>query len=124
MIPKQTIEQRQEKHQQQWEHQAITKEYMSAVNPPMPKIDVIGFPAEMHLSGDTRIIPLDLSKSLKTKYPATTPNLMANYLKICQGKTLKTDVNATSQMFYIIRGSGRTQTPVGTINWKEGDLLV
>ncbi len=123
MIPKRPIEQKQESTQQQWEHQAVTKEYMSAVNPPMPKIEVVGFPAEMHQLGNTRIIPLDLSEKLQTNYPATTPNLMANYLKISAKDSLKTEINATSQMFYIIRGSGCTQMSLGTIEWKAGDLL-
>lgn len=123
MIPNQSVEQRQEVAQQQWEQQAETKEYMSAVNPPMPKIDVVGFPSSMHQSGETRIIPLDLSETLKTAYPATTPNLMANYLKIAAGETLKTDAKAASQMLYVIRGTGKTQMSLGTIEWKQGDLI-
>ncbi|WP_029407547.1 hypothetical protein [Thiomicrorhabdus sp. Milos-T2] len=117
------IEQIQEAAQQQWEHQAEVKEYMSAVNPPMPKIDVIDYPSELHQGGETRIVPFDLSKQLETDYPATSPNLMANYIKISTGDTIKTDASVTSQMFYIIRGSGRTQMKHGTIEWKTGDLF-
>jgi len=117
------VEQIQEAAQQQWEHQAEVKEYMSAVNPPMPKIDVIDYPSELHQGGETRIVPFDLSKQLETDYPATSPNLMANYIKISTGDTIKTDASVTSQMFYIIRGSGRTQMKHGTIEWKTGDLF-
>ncbi|BBP43567.1 hypothetical protein [Thiosulfativibrio zosterae] len=124
MIPSAAIniEQRQEA-QQQWEKMAEFKEYMSAVNPPMPKIEVRDFPAEMHEQGNTRIIPLDLSDMIKTQYEATTPNLLANYLKINTLDTLKTDAKVTSQMFYVIRGKGKTQTEYGTIHWKAGDLF-
>ena len=117
------IEQIQQAAQQQWETQAEVKEYMSAVNPPMPKIDVIDYPSALHAEGPTRIIPFDLSQQLETKYPATSPNLMASYIKISEGDTIKTDMAVTSQMFYVIRGSGRTQMKHGTIEWKEGDLF-
>ncbi|NPA71251.1 MAG: hypothetical protein GXO35_00350 [Gammaproteobacteria bacterium] len=117
------VEQIQEASQQQWEHQAQVKEYMSAVNPPMPKIDIVDYPSALHKGGETRIIPFDLSTTLETAYPATCPNLLASYLHICEGETLKTDAQATSQMFYIIRGRGRTQMKNGTIEWKEGDLF-
>ncbi len=117
------VEQIQEVAQQQWEAQADVKEYMSAVNPPMPKIDVIDYPSALHTGGETRIVPFDLSKQLQTEYPATSPNLMASYIKISAGDTIKTDAAVTSQMFYVIRGSGRTQMKHGTIEWKEGDLF-
>ena len=109
--------------QQQWEQQADFKEYMSAVNPNMPKIDVIDYPSSLHEQGETRFIPFDISEQLNMDYPATSPNLMAGYLRICKDDTIKTDAKATSQMFYIIRGSGKTQMKHGTINWKAGDLF-
>jgi len=117
------LEQIQEAAQQQWESQADVKEYMSAVNPPMPKIDVINYPSDLHQGGITRIVPFDLSEQLQTDYPATSPNLMASYIKISAGEMLRTDAAATSQMFYVIRGSGRTQMKHGTIEWKQGDLF-
>lgn len=117
------IKQVQEAAQQKWQHQAQVKEYMSAVNPPMPTIDVIAYPSQLHKEGKTRVIPFDLSGSLKTDVPATSPNLMANFLRICEGETLKTEVCATSQVFYVIRGTGRTQMTEGTIEWKAGDLF-
>lgn len=117
------VEHIQEVAQQQWERQAEVKEYMSAVNPPMPKITVTDYPSRLHQSGATAVIPFDLSAELKTAYPATSPNLMANYIHICQGDTLKTEAAATSQVFYVIRGKGRTQMAQGTIEWKEGDLF-
>ena len=109
--------------QPQWEQQADFKEYMSAVNPNMPKIDVIDYPSSLHEQGETRFIPFDISEQLNMDYPATSPNLMAGYLRICKDDTIKTDAKATSQMFYIIRGSGKTQMKHGTINWKAGDLF-
>ncbi len=114
----------QEVAQQKWQHQAHVKEYMSAVNPPMPDIGVIAYPNHLHQAGHTtQIIPFDLSDTLKTNGPATSPNLMASFLRICEGDTLKTNAKATSQVFYVIRGAGRTQMKEGTIEWKTGDLF-
>ncbi|MDG6772925.1 hypothetical protein QCB45_01140 [Thiomicrorhabdus sp. ZW0627] len=117
------VEQVQQAAQQQWEQQADFKEYMSAVNPPMPKIDVIAYPSSLHEEGETRVIPFDLSKAITTQYPATSPNLLANFIRIRGNETIKTDAKATSQMFYVIRGSGKTQMKHGTIEWKAGDLF-
>lgn len=123
MIPNQSVELRQEVSQQQWQTQADFKEYMSAVNPPMPKIDVASFAASLHQSGPTRVIPFDLSKSLEIDYPATSPNLLANFVRICKGESMKTSAKVTSQMFYVINGQGKTQMSEGTIEWKTGDLF-
>lgn len=117
------VEQVQQAAQQQWEQQADFKEYMSAVNPPMPKIDVVDYPSSLHEQGETRIIPFDLSEQIQRPYAATSPNLMANFIRICDSETIKTDAQATSQMFYVIRGQGKTQMKHGTIEWKQGDLF-
>lgn len=117
------VEQIQEAAQQKWERQAEVKEYMSAVNPPMPKIEIVHYPSALHQEGETRIISFDQSEKLQTPYPTTTPNLLANYLRICAGDTLKTEASASSQLFYVIRGKGRTQMKHGTMEWKEGDLF-
>ncbi len=122
MIPTNNTVQRQEAIQK-WEANADVKDYMTAVNPAMPKIDVVGYPATLHQSGPTKITPFDLSKVLKISTAATTPNLLANFVRICSGETLKTNVLSTSQMFYVISGAGHTKLETGTIEWKAGDLF-
>lgn len=108
----------------QWSANAQFNEYMSASNPNMPKIDVKAFDASLHQQGATRIIPLDLAADLQTTYPATTPNLLASFLRVCANESLATSAQATSEMFYVIRGAGTTQTEWGTTAWKTGDLFV
>ncbi len=107
-----------------WSANAQFNEYMSASNPSMPKIGVKAFDASLHQTGETRIIPMDLSDDLLTAYPATTPNLIANFLRICANESLDTATQATSEMFYVIRGAGTTETEWGTTAWKTGDLFV
>jgi gentisate 1,2-dioxygenase len=106
-----------------WEAQAEFQEYMSAVNPSMPKIGIDVYPNTLHTTGVTRLIPFDLSANLQTSYAATTPNLYAGYLRICAGETFPTDFVAASQMFFVISGAGQSSMDLGTISWKTGDLF-
>ena len=62
-------------------------EYTSAANPELAAIPVLVHPPELHQTGPTRIIPFDLHKQLNIEYPATSPNLMASYLRICPGES-------------------------------------
>lgn len=70
------------------------------------------------------MIPFDLSQHLDVPYPATSPNLMASFLRILPGESLDTQATATSQAFYIIRGEGVSHTEHGEISWGQGDLFV
>lgn len=106
------------------EEDARIYEYMSAANPNMSQVPVVVHPASLHESGPTRIIPFDLSRQMDIDYPASSPNLLASFLKICPEESLTTDATATSQAFYVIRGAGRTVSEHGEIAWAEGDLFV
>ena len=100
-------------------------EYTSAANPELAAIPVLVHPPELHQTGPTRIIPFDLHKQLNIEYPATSPNLMASYLRICPGESLDSSAVATSQAFYIIRGKGKSISKEhGDVDWNEGDLFV
>mmetsp|Transcript_45859 Transcript_45859/g.127275 ORF Transcript_45859/g.127275 Transcript_45859/m.127275 type:complete len:456 (-) Transcript_45859:389-1756(-) len=100
-------------------------EYTSAANPAMKNIPVMFHPAEQHQSGPTRVIPFDLSKNIGVPYPASSPNLMASFLRICKGEQLGTTARATSQAFYVITGKGCSQSEShGSIPWAMGDMVV
>ena len=109
-------------------------EYSKAANPVRPglspQVPFKTFEADLYESGPTRVIPLDLSDSLGCAGPATSPGLCANFARILAGETLATGLAAdaaTSQVVYVIRGSGRTtvKAPSGTseLAWNEGDFL-
>lgn len=98
-------------------------EYSSAANPRMPSIGIDVFPASLHEIDETKIIPLDLSQQLEVSYPCTGPSLLANYIHINAGESLKTGVNACSQVFYCIRGKGQSRTKDGIVEWKTGDYF-
>jgi gentisate 1,2-dioxygenase len=68
-------------------------------------------------------MPFDLSPSLQTNYAATSPNLLAGYLRVNATESFTTDFVATSQMYFVIHGTGSTLADQGTIDWKAGDLF-
>lgn len=108
-------------------------EYTSAVNPDLPGVPAVAVGPGVHTSGPTRVVPVDSSAALgATPWPATSPNLLASFVRIVAGEALETRVpRATSQAFYVIRGAGATEvdggggaSPATTIAWGEGDLFV
>ena len=108
---------------EQWAKSALTWEYAAAARPELADIPIQAFPSQLHEEGETRIIGLDLSEVIGTPYPATTPNLMANYLRICPNDKLQTTVLASSEVFFVMRGRGRTETDSGTLTWQAGDAF-
>jgi gentisate 1,2-dioxygenase len=86
------------------------------------------FPAELHESGITRTLPLDTSPVLGCPGPATAPGLCANFVHVRPGDAHVTDANATSQLFFVMRGHGLTRVGPGgqgetEIPWQAGDLF-
>jgi gentisate 1,2-dioxygenase len=103
-------------------------EYTKAADPKgsgaISKIPFANFGSELHESGSTRLIPLDISAELGCVGPATSPALCANFVRILAGDVLSTNFNATSQLFYVIYGSGLTDFDGINIPWKTGDFVV
>jgi gentisate 1,2-dioxygenase len=102
-------------------------EYSTAANPiesgSTPRIPIKAFSADLYASGPSRVIPLDLSADLRTPYPATGPSLLANFVRIKANERLTTAPNASSEFFFVIRGSGHSEIPEGSIKWSAGDFV-
>ncbi|MCX7097001.1 MAG: cupin [Methylococcales bacterium] len=102
-------------------------EYTQAADPlgsgTIPKIPFAEFGRELHETGGTRIIPLDVSEQLACVGPATSPALCANFVRILAGETLATQFNATSQLFYVMQGKGHTEFDGIDIPWQAGDFI-
>jgi len=103
--------------------QVISWEYSAAATPDLNEVPIQPFPASLHEQGETRVIALDLSNILETPYLATSPSLLANYIRLCSNENITTNVAATSEVFFVMRGSGRTETEHGTITWQQGDAF-
>ena len=115
-------------------------DYRFASNPitdgTLPAIPGARFGAELHEQGGTGTLPLDNSRLLGCPGPATTPGLCANFVHVRPGDAHITAANATSQLFFVMRGSGLTRIagPAGgghtaalpgdiEIPWRAGDLF-
>lgn len=62
-------------------------------------------------TGPSRVIPFDLAAQIGVEYAATSPNLLASFVRVLKGESVDTSARATSQAFYVIRGSGESSSP-------------
>lgn len=71
----------------------------SAANPFLKPVPVLGLTAEEHTSGPSRIVTLDLSKQLGIDdYAATSPNLLASFVRVCTRDAWETASCSTFQV--------------------------
>ncbi len=71
------------------------------------------------------VVPLDLSSSLGTDYPATTPFMLARYVSVRAGAPLACTFAASGEIWAVLRGRGRTERGDDeTVVWCEGDILL
>lgn len=104
-------------------------EYSRAANPvgagTTPSVPLRQFPASLHKSFDqTGIIPLDVSGELGIAGPATSPALCASFVRVLPGESLDTQPVATSELFFVLAGSGSTGFDGGLVSWRPGDVFV
>lgn len=72
----------------------------------------------------TGVVPLDLSASLGTDYPATTPFMLARYVSVRAGTPLTCRFAASGEIWAVLRGKGRLTHQSEAIDWREGDILL
>jgi gentisate 1,2-dioxygenase len=113
--------------QQRWTRAAQYFEYSKAANPIgsglISRVPLADFPHRLHEEGPTGVTPFDLSEQLGCAGPATSPALCANFIHIHEGESLETQPDAASEVYYVIRGQGRTHLAEGDISWEEGDFM-
>ena len=113
---------------------ALLFDYRQAANPVRPgltePIPYRAWSAELHATGPSAIVPLDLSCELGISGPATSPGLAAHFIRIVAGEGIRAAAQTTSSLFFVLSGSGRCRQRAddsvqeGTINWQSGDLFV
>jgi gentisate 1,2-dioxygenase len=112
--------------EEDWTGDARFYEYHRAVDPigsgAIPAVPIRQFSAAGGSS--TGVIPLDLSDDLGTPWPATSPALLASFITVAAGDRLHLAPVATSELYYVLRGAGRTVIDDGVIGWEEGDVVV
>jgi gentisate 1,2-dioxygenase len=92
-----------------------------------PPIEPRSFAAEMHRAfaegTRTGFVALDLSETLGTPYPATTPFMLTRYARVRKGDSLACTLAASGEMWAVLRGSGCLVRGNDTIAWREGDMF-
>ena len=99
-------------------------EYTSAANPLLTSIPIHFHHSDEYKQNPTSIIPFDNKVFLKTEYPATSPSLLASFVKILKNGHIFTDANTTSHFFYVCNGSGLSIINNEEIYWVKGDIFV
>jgi gentisate 1,2-dioxygenase len=113
---------------EEWADDARLFEYSKAANPigsgHAPQVPITRFGPEIYLDQPTGVVPLDLSKELGiTAGAATSPALLANFLRIRAGEQIDTSANATSQLYYVLYGRGFAAINGHLVKWEKGDFL-
>ncbi|MFM0553572.1 cupin domain-containing protein [Paraburkholderia sediminicola] len=102
-------------------------EYTSSANPIgaklISRVPFRNFPPSLYADGATRVVPLDLSAELGCPGPATGPGLSANFLRINAGDALTLAPNATSQVCYVISGTGSVTQAETHFPFAQGDFF-
>ncbi|MGL6134556.1 MAG: cupin [Prochlorococcaceae cyanobacterium] len=110
-----------------WQSKARLYDYRQAANPVRRGLtEPIGYrrwDPQLHASGPSAVIPLDLSAELGCPGPATSPALAAHFLRILAGEGLKAACQATSSLFYVLEGSGSLRLSGRELSWSQGDLI-
>jgi gentisate 1,2-dioxygenase len=111
-----------------WADSARYFEYSKAANPigsgHVPPVPIKRFGPEIYVDAPTGAVALDLSEDLGiTTGAATSPALLANFLRIRPGEQVDASPNATSQLFYVLYGRGFAAVNGQLIRWEKGDFL-
>jgi gentisate 1,2-dioxygenase len=111
-----------------WAEDARYFEYSKAANPigsgHTSRVPIKSFGRDLYLDGPTRVIPLDLSTELGINGgPATSPALVAHFVRIRADEQIATSPNATSQLYYVICGRGFSAVNGRLARWEKGDFI-
>src|ERR1700736_2476525 len=111
-----------------WAEDARYFEYSQAANPigsgATSKVPIVRFSPELYRGEPTGVVPLDLSQELGIRDgEATSPGLVANFVRICASEQIETHPNATSQLYYVLYGHGLAAGDGRLVTWEKGDFL-
>jgi hypothetical protein len=71
----------------------------------------------------TGFITLDLTTTLGTAYPATTPFMLTRYARIRKGERLACTLGATGELWAVLQGSGILERGGDRVPWRAGDVM-
>lgn len=92
-----------------------------------PPIEPKAFTAEMvrafEAATPTGLVSLNMSMTLGTPYPATTPFMLTRYVRVRQGEALETTFGASGEMWVVLQGKGHLKRDDGAVAWAEHDMF-
>jgi gentisate 1,2-dioxygenase len=98
-----------------------------AFDRPVPKVPAAIFSAAreqaFHPDTLTGFVTLDQSTVLSSSYPATTPTILARYIVLNRGDSFAHHLASTGEVYYVLRGAGRTCCVGEQFSWAEGDAF-
>ena len=103
-------------------------EYEKNVNPTLNNVPIV----QKNINDcEYGITTIEFSESFNVDYKATTPNLLASFIKLKQNYNFTLDekntgnfVNGTSHLFYIISGNCEMNIDNEVFRVSEGDILI
>jgi gentisate 1,2-dioxygenase len=112
-----------------WTGDARYFEYSRAANPVgsghIPAVPLARFPSVAHTTVRTGVVPFDNAEALGiTDGPATSPGLLASFVRIAAGDEVVTDPVASSTLHHVLVGEGTSTFADGTVSWGAGDFVV
>lgn len=69
------------------------------------------------------IVDLDRGPEMALDFAATTPLLLAHYLRIAPGDRLRFESRAGVELYYVIAGAGRSAKAGESLSWEAGDAF-
>ncbi|WPZ35731.1 cupin domain-containing protein [Thalassobaculum sp. OXR-137] len=100
----------------------------NAFNLKLPSVPRARFDAERDAAfaedAASGLFAMDQSDAFGGSFPATTPLVLARYIRVTAGDTVTTAFIASGEVIYAIVGSGTTTIGSETISWGPGDVMV
>ncbi len=98
-----------------------------AFNIGYPAVPCHQFTAERDRAFDTEtgtaVIDLDQGPAMALDFPATTPLVLAHYLRIAAGDRLRFESGASTELYYVVEGAGRSRKAGDIVEWARGDAF-
>jgi gentisate 1,2-dioxygenase len=92
-----------------------------------PALEACSFDSELSSAFDrdaaSGFTLLDKSNMLSTPFPATSPLLLAKFLRLNRGDCLFAQANASGEIYYVVCGSGHTEWENDALHWRAGDIF-
>ena len=92
--------------------------------PPVPRRQFLAEHEQAFASATpSGLVALDASDALETSYPATTPSLLAQYLRLRAGERFAMHQRASGEVYFAMQGAGLSRNGADLVAWQRGDLF-